>query len=170
MIPAPRMRKLNERPDSRRSLYILGVVAICGLTLIGQMFWVARNQFRFSPFAIERIRCDACKGTGLISSADELGVNRLRMCEACFGLGGHQIRRVDEHDMLCPACTGFGRVEDEGGWRWCRRCNGRGLMRHEGTPPPTYQPPVPRFGSASTSTNEPEVPELDSSPSPTPNP
>ncbi len=161
MIPAPRTRRLKENPDSRRSFYILGVVAICGLTLIGQMFWVARNQFRFSPFAIERIRCDACKGIGLVSMTDEQGIKRLRMCDACHGLGNRQIRRVDEHDLLCPACTGFGRVEDEQGWRWCRRCDGRGLMRHVGTPPPTYQPPAPVFGPQAPTNETPPTPDAD---------
>lgn len=171
MIPMPRYKKMREKPDSRRSIYILGVVAICGITLVGQVFWVAKNQFRFAPFAIERIRCEECGGSGMISRPDSNGVKRLYLCEACFGIGSRQIRRVDEDDVLCPACIGFGRVEDENGWRWCKRCGGRGLVRRENAPPPSYQPPIPRYSTnvqisvENTETN-PDVPRNPQPPTP----
>ncbi len=148
-VPQPQVRRKKKEPpahDPRRTLYILGIVALCGVALIGQTYWVSKNRVRFAPFAIERIRCDECKGMGLLSQRDAEGVNRLVLCEACFGLGSRQIRRVDDFDLLCPACVGFGRVEEgEGAWRWCRRCEGRGLVRPPGAPPPTYQPPMPRY-------------------------
>lgn len=163
MIPIPEYKsRMRERPDSRRSMVILGVVAICGLTLVGQVFWVAKNQFRFAPFAIERIRCEECAGVGMISRPDSAGVKRLHLCPACFGLGSHQIRRVDEDDVLCPACVGFGRVQDAaGGWRWCKRCGGRGLVRREDAPPPTYQPPIPRYGTQELQRALNEAPGID---------
>lgn len=144
--PRHKKRKMREQPDSRRSLYVLGVAALCGLALIAQFRWVSKNQFRFAPFSVERIRCDACRGLGMISEEDATGIRRLFLCEACFGLGGHPIRRVDEFDQLCPACIGFGRVEDGDAWRWCKRCAGRGLIRPPGAPRPAYQPPIPIFG------------------------
>lgn len=148
MIPMPEYKsRMRERPDSRRSMVILGVVAVCGLTLIGQVFWLAKNQYRFAPFAIERIRCETCAGVGMVSRVDADGVTRLHLCPACYGLGSHQIRRVDDNDQLCPACVGFGRVEENGQWRWCRRCDGRGLIRRDDAPPPVYQPPIPRYGT-----------------------
>lgn len=147
MIPeSSRHRKMREKPDSRKSLYLAGVVAMCGIALIGQMFWVSKNQYRFAAFSIQSVRCEVCNGSGLVSLPADDGVNRLFMCEACFGLGSHLIRRVDDNDVLCPACAGFGRVESDGVWASCKRCGGRGLIRRAGAPPPVYQPPNPIFG------------------------
>jgi hypothetical protein len=156
MIPLPRRRR-KEQTKPWRTAYGAAVLAACGAVLIGQMFWVSKNQHRFLPFAIERIKCDECKGNGLMSTVDSEGFKRLRLCDACFGLGVHQIRRVDSHDVLCPACVGFGRVEDEegAGWRWCRRCQGRGLIRDADAPPPYYQPAVPIFGTETSTNAEP---------------
>lgn len=147
MIPqSSRRRKMREKPDSRKSFYVAGVVAMCGIALIAQVFWVSKNQYRFAPFSIQSVRCEVCNGTGLISQPVQGGANQLFMCEACFGLGSHLIRRVDGSDLLCPACAGFGRLETEDGWDWCARCGGRGLIRRTGAPPPVYQPPNPIFG------------------------
>lgn len=147
MIPeSVRKRKLRPKHDARRPFYIAGVVAVCGVALIWQMFWVTKNQYRFAPFSIQSVRCEVCNGSGLISLPSEEGANRLYMCEACFGLGSHLIRRVDEYDVLCVACAGFGRIEYEYGWDWCKRCGGRGLTRRADAPPPIYQPPNPIFG------------------------
>ncbi|HMP75032.1 MAG TPA: hypothetical protein PKE12_01930 [Kiritimatiellia bacterium] len=155
-LPQLQRRKPVDQRDPRRSIYILAVVAACGATVLLQMYWVANNKFRFTPFAIERIRCELCSGVGMISRPDEAGVNRLNLCEACFGIGNHAIRRVDEADVLCPACVGFGRVETgDGGWRWCARCDGRGLIRREGAPLPTYQPRMPVYGSKTPTNAEP---------------
>lgn len=148
------------RDDPRRSMYILAVVAVCGVTLIGQVFWTAQNKHKFAPFAVERIRCDHCRGLGVLSQSDEKGGRQLQMCPACFGLGSRQIRRMDEDDVLCPACGGFGRIEDDNGeWRWCRRCDGRGLVRREGAPPPVYLAPIPRFGPAQAVEAEDALPD-----------
>lgn len=142
-------KKEPKRNDPRRQLYILGIVAACGLALIGQTYWVSKNKVRFAPFAIERVRCDECKGLGLVSRPSADDSKRLVMCEACFGLGSRQIRRIDDEDSLCPACVGFGRVDsgDDGTWRWCRRCGGRGLIRPPDAPPPTYKATFPIYGS-----------------------
>lgn len=141
------MRRPKMRDDPRRSMYILAVVAVCGVTMILQIFWTAQNKHKFAPFAIERIVCDHCRGLGVISKRDHRGVQQLQLCPACYGIGARQIRRVDDDDVMCPACVGFGRIEEENGfWRWCRRCDGRGLIRREGAPPPVYMAPIPRFG------------------------
>ena len=155
-LPKARRRKPPVKSDARRSIAILAIVVVGGATLFLQMYWVAKNQFRFTPFAIERIRCEECSGVGMVSREDAEGVKRLHLCEACFGIGNHAIRRVDEHDVLCPACVGFGRVErEEGGWRWCARCDGRGLVRRDSAPPPIYQPPMPIYGSKPPTNAEP---------------
>jgi hypothetical protein len=153
MFKAPSLhigpRRRRARDDPRRAVYILAVVVACGITLILQVFWTAENRHKFAPFAIERVRCDVCRGLGVLSKPDEKGGRQLHMCPACFGLGARSIRRMDEHDALCPACVGFGRVEDEdGSWRWCRRCDGRGFVRQEDAPPPMYKAPVPRYKPA----------------------
>jgi hypothetical protein len=152
MFKAPSLhigpRHRGTRGDPRRPLYILAIVAVCGVTLILQVVWTAKNKHKFAPFAVERVKCEACRGLGVISKLDDQGVRRLHMCEACFGVGVRHIRRMDEYDALCPACAGFGRLEDEDGtWRWCGRCDGRGLVRREDAPPPMYNSPVPRYKS-----------------------
>lgn len=143
----PQVRRPVRREDPRRWMYILAVVAVCGVTLILQIFWTAQNKHKFAPYAIERVVCDHCRGLGVLSKRDKQGVQQLHLCPACYGIGARQIRRMDEDDVLCPACGGFGRVENEdGSWRWCPRCDGRGLIRREGAAPPIYMAPIPRFG------------------------
>lgn len=138
----PRVPRRKRPRDSRRTSYILAVVAVCAVTVILQIFWTARNTHKFAPFALERITCDHCRGVGVVSVTAETGERRLEMCPACYGVGAHQVRRFDEYDRLCPACVGSGRIQDEGGaWRWCERCGGRGLIRLDGAPPPLYKPP-----------------------------
>ncbi|MCS6771707.1 MAG: hypothetical protein NZ740_06730 [Kiritimatiellae bacterium] len=135
----PRRRPIR---DSRRTASILAVVAVCAVTVVLQIFWTARNTHKFAPFSLERISCDACAGLGVVSVPKPEGGRRLEMCPACYGVGARQVRRFDEFDRLCPACAGTGRVENEDGtWRWCERCGGRGLIRLDGAPPPEYKPP-----------------------------
>lgn len=160
---ARRVRREAIRNDPRRSMYILAVVAVCGITLILQIFWTAQNKHRFAPFAIERIICEHCRGLGVRARRNEKGIQQLLLCPACYGVGARQIRRIDEDDVLCPACVGFGRVEEEeGSWRWCARCDGRGLIRREGAPPPVYMAPIPRFGPRQTNAEADEVSAEDS--------
>jgi DnaJ-class molecular chaperone len=106
------------------------VIMICFVALVYQYKWMKENKFRYgSNFAVERIPCGHCARTGLVPSREyETGIT---FCPQCLGLGGHYIKRIDDYDALCPACGGMGRVEDleTGKFRYCRRCNGRGLIR-----------------------------------------
>jgi hypothetical protein len=133
MLPYQRRIPQRVRPRGQQNAYILAVMLVGGLVLVAQMFWVKQNQYRFMPFAIDRVKCEECGGTGLVSPEGPANT-KLVMCPTCFGVGSHQFRRVDEYDSLCAACEGMGRVQDGDTWRTCRRCDGRGLVRAESAP------------------------------------
>ncbi len=117
-------RKRNSNP------YMIPIVLVGAAALIGQMFWVQGNQHLFRPFSVDRLKCEHCGGVGVVRHQGDDTV--LVLCPACYGVGTHWVRRVDEEDKLCPACVGSGRVEeDNGDWRPCRRCEGRGLIRDQ---------------------------------------
>jgi hypothetical protein len=145
MLPVRSKRKIMpETANRQRTAYIAAVTLVGAVVLVLQMIWVSKNQYRFAPFALDRIPCEVCGKTGLVP-ADESSNSKLVMCPACFGVGSHTIRRVDEHDVLCAACEGMGRVDDGTGWRTCRRCEGRGLVRApDGPEEPVYEllPPL----------------------------
>lgn len=132
MIPFPRYRKNTNRPVTQRaqSRYLMLVALVGALVLAGQMVWVSKNQHRFFAFAIERIKCDHCQGTGRVPIPG--ANNQLQMCPACNGIGNHAVRRFTDREFLCPACEGMGRVREEKAeperWRTCRRCDGRGIV------------------------------------------
>ena len=118
-------------PDRQRSAYILLITLVGGLVLFMQWQWLGQNRYLFAPFAIQRIECDLCGKTGRVPKPD--ANNQLEMCPACYGVGYHTIRRFDDREVLCAACLGLGRLEDQdGSWRTCRRCDGRGLIRAGG--------------------------------------
>jgi len=133
MLPYQRRIRPRVRVRNSQNAYIMAVMLVGGLVLVAQMFWVKKNEYRFMPFAIDRVKCEECGGTGLISPEGPANT-KLEMCPTCFGVGSHQFRRVDEHDSLCAACEGMGRVQDGDTWRTCRRCEGRGLVRAESAP------------------------------------
>lgn len=119
--------KAKATPDRQKSAYTLLIAVLGGLVLFLQWRWLGENRHLFAPFAIERIECEVCGKTGQIPKPG--ANNELEMCPACYGVGYHTIRRFNEAEVLCPACLGMGRLEDEdGAWRTCRRCDGRGLI------------------------------------------
>lgn len=132
-------RRSAAQTSRAQSRYTLVVILVGGGVLVGQMFWVQKNQYRFAPFSIERIQCEECGTTGMVPS--EKGPNSpLQMCPVCFGVGSHQVRRIDDRDVLCPACEGMGRVWDGVTSRTCRRCDGRGLIRKDRRPEGEREP------------------------------
>lgn len=154
MLPYQRRLRPKVRASSPQNAYILAVMLVGGIVLVGQMFWVKKNQYRFMPFAIDRVKCEECGGTGLVPQGDKANTP-LVVCPSCFGVGSHQFRRVDDRDVLCPACEGMGRVPEPGSeaWRTCRRCDGRGLIRTE--PGPITVDPVFELQPSLFITNEP---------------
>jgi hypothetical protein len=104
------------------------VALVAVAVLIAQWFWVSRHQHMFQPFKVERIQCWYCGHTGVVHEPEDNP--ELSTCPVCYGVGGRQVRRFDREDKLCPACEGMGRLEDAAaGWRTCKRCDGRGLIR-----------------------------------------
>lgn len=122
------LKRIKTPPVPATSTMFIPVVIVVGvLVLIAQMYWTGKNPQLFLPFSIDRVRCVQCSGVGV--QRDPQDSSRLVVCPSCFGVGYKAIRRVDKDDALCPACGGMGRVEDVDGWRTCRRCDGRGLIR-----------------------------------------
>ena len=113
--------------DRHRNRYIAPVAFLVMLILLGQAFWLSENRTLFSPFAISRVPCAKCGKFGMVR--DEADTSIMKMCQVCFGVGYHAVRKFDDLDGLCAACGGMGRVEEEGAWRTCRRCDGRGVHR-----------------------------------------
>lgn len=120
----PRMYGAKPR---KKNPYLYPVLLLSIGVIVAQMIWLQGNQHLFRPFSIERIKCDPCGGVGVKRSVDDQDV--LVMCPACYGVGHHLVRRLDGDDNLCPPCMGLGRLEEEGRWRACNRCEGRGLIR-----------------------------------------
>jgi DnaJ-class molecular chaperone len=82
---------------------------------------------RFKIYA-KQVQCEHCESRGVVESPENPA--KLELCPICFGLGSHLVRPLDEHDVLCPACGGLGRLydADSGLARDCRRCLGRGMI------------------------------------------
>lgn len=127
-VPPRRLAPLY-RPKIRKSNpYLFPVLLLSVGVIVAQMFWLQGNQHLFRPFSIERIKCEHCGGVGVVRDLADGSV--LVLCPVCYGVGHHNIRRVDQEDRMCPACSGMGRIEEEDrSWRLCRRCEGRGLIR-----------------------------------------
>ncbi len=111
-----------------RNNYLMPVAALSMLFLVGQAYWLSDNRHMFTPFAINRVDCLTCVKVGVIRDPHDSRVTRI--CPACFGVGYRTVRQFDTNDVLCVPCIGMGRVQEEDGqWRTCRRCDGRGLHR-----------------------------------------
>lgn len=117
----------GTRRDHRRNQYVAPVAMLVFLVLIGQFFWLSDNREMFTPFAIARFPCDMCAKRGTIRDAGDQQI--VKMCPACFGVGSKMVRRFDANDVMCAPCGGMGRLEEDGVWRTCQRCDGRGLHR-----------------------------------------
>ena len=128
MIPILRgMTKGQTYRGGRRNNFVMPVAMLVMLLLVGQAFWLSRNSHMFAPFAVSRIDCETCAKLGTIRDPDNARIRQ--MCPACFGVGFKNIRRFDDQDVICLACGGMGRLEENGQWRNCLRCGGRGLHR-----------------------------------------
>ena len=114
-----------------KNTFILFLVIMgAGFVLFKQSEWMEQNRPRFRRLiSIKRVGCDYCAETGIID--DETEAAGFRLCPICFGVGVHMIRKLDDHDKLCPACGGMGRLYDFDTEqpRTCGRCDGRGLIR-----------------------------------------
>lgn len=128
MIPNLRsMTKGQASQQGRQNYFVAPVAFLVILLLVGQAFWLSRNTHMFAPFAVSRVDCENCDKLGTLRDPNN---SRIRlMCQACFGVGYKNIRRFDEQDVICLACGGLGRLEDNGIWRNCLRCDSRGLHR-----------------------------------------
>lgn len=128
MLPILRgMTKGGTSRSGQRNRYVAPVAFLVMMILIGQVFWVSENRHRFAPFAINRVTCPYCAKNGTVRDPDDQRI--MKMCPVCFGVGFHTVRHFDEKDVLCAACGGMGRLEKDGTWRTCRRCDGRGVHR-----------------------------------------
>ncbi len=129
-----RHRQRRMAPVSGRSqLFAAIFLAVLPLLVVLQGLWIARHPQTIRPrlpqIQLDRVKCDYCGGTGSVRDPEH--VSRIEPCPICFGVGGHQVRKMDSKDVLCPACGGMGRVIDvtTGYARPCMRCGGRGLIR-----------------------------------------
>lgn len=115
--------------SGRRNSFVMPVAMMVIAVLAGQAFWLSRNSHMFAPFEVIRIDCDHCTKFGTVRDPDNPRIRA--MCPVCFGVGYTSVRRFDELDVVCLACGGMGRIDDQedGTWRTCRRCDGRGLHR-----------------------------------------
>lgn len=133
-------RKGRILPNDPMMAQVVIFVFVGVVALVLQNRWVAKNQDKFLGsltvfMHVERIKCEHCDGTGLVKIKDD--PPQMDICPVCFGTGGHNIRKYGDHESLCPACGGMGRIYDEeaGAARTCKRCDGRGVIRIEPTPP-----------------------------------
>jgi len=111
------------------------LLALLPVVVILQVVWMSHSQDAFRPlllhFQVDRFPCDHCQGTGVVR--DKERPDQVLLCPICFGVGGHQVRKMGKGEAMCPACAGMGRMIDpaSGEARYCKRCNGRGLIRAE---------------------------------------
>ena len=124
------MRVPRHMIKNSKALMIAPIIIACLLGLVYQLKWQKNQQALYGKStAIERIPCMHCHEKGLILS--DSAPNGYTFCPYCFGVGGHYIRRLNDADVLCPACAGLGRIEDPQTHqiRTCKRCDGRGLIQ-----------------------------------------
>ncbi len=127
MLPILKGMTKGSTRSGGRNRYVAPVALLVLLILVGQAFWLSGNRELFAPFTTTRIPCDHCAHRGTLRDAHDQRV--MRMCPVCFGVGSKTLRRFDDQDVVCAACGGMGRIEEEEIWRTCRRCDGRGLHR-----------------------------------------
>ena len=127
MFPTLNELTKGQPRQRRKNVFIAPVGILVVLFLVGQAYWLSQNGYLFAPFALSKVDCDYCQKLGVVR--DEQNPRIMKMCPVCFGVGHHQIRRFDKEDVLCSACGGMGRFDEQGVWRSCKRCDGRGLHR-----------------------------------------
>lgn len=119
---------------SRSQVVAALILLLLPLAALFQGFWVSENRDAFRPlllkFQLEKAECPYCDGVG--TRRDPENPDVVELCPICFGVGSHQLRKMSgEAEVICPACSGMGRVYDldTGTARQCLRCGGRGLIR-----------------------------------------
>ena len=121
-------------PSWKQQTVMVLLLPILVFVAVLQWRWIGQNKqalFRVrGSWYVERLSCELCADVGFIPSEED---PRIRvMCPLCLGRGGAYIRRLDNQDMICPACGGMGRIWDEpAGAHFCERCGGRGLIQEE---------------------------------------
>lgn len=125
---------------SRAQIAAAIMLLLLPIAAVLQGTWVSRKKDVFKPLLlkhqIEKVDCPYCGGVGTQRDPDQ--PERIEICPICFGVGSRQVRKLaGETEVLCPACSGMGRVYDldSGTARQCLRCGGRGLIRASRKPP-----------------------------------
>lgn len=136
MFPTkPTIGTRREKPKKQEANPFLLPVMLLGVgAVLAQMSWTQKNKYLFAPFSIDVFVCDTCDRRGVVQ--DPADGRTLVICPICFGVGRHDVRRIDTDDSVCPACDGMGRLldptpDDPLHARTCERCDGRGLTRPE---------------------------------------
>jgi RecJ-like exonuclease len=127
IFPALKRMTKGSTGHERRNRFVMPVALLVFLLLVGQVFWLNDNRDLFAPFSIQKIPCEKCAHRGTVRNTENQRI--VEMCPACFGLGYHMVRYFDDNDVVCAACGGMGRLDKDGTWRTCNRCDGRGLHR-----------------------------------------
>ena len=132
-----RKKELKDPRDTRTTLiYVMTLFLGCGLVVILQGHWVAKNQelyrgskeptkrYLTGPNSSRLVTCSHCNFHGRVLVDDEE-----LMCPICFGVGGRYVKRKDTSDRFCMLCDGMGRVLDGKGVssQNCPVCDGRGV-------------------------------------------
>ncbi|MBU0677561.1 MAG: hypothetical protein KJ626_05535 [Verrucomicrobia bacterium] len=137
--PRPSIRHHTAQPP-KGSRYIPVIVAVSVIALFLQIMWVEKNKDKFIDQSVVMmlkrafrsqvfsIACPNCGGDGLV--ADESGNENAAMCPVCFGLGAHDVRIVENADVVCTQCGGLGRIADPDMHHAhaCSNCGGRGVI------------------------------------------
>jgi len=127
MLPTLKGMTKGQVRRGRKNSYVIPVAFLVILFLIGQIFWLDSNRHMFMPFSIAKLDCDYCTKLGIVRDPNDSRI--MAMCQVCFGVGYKMIRKFDELDVVCAACGGMGRIDEDGRWRTCQRCDGRGIHR-----------------------------------------
>ncbi|MBU1693624.1 MAG: hypothetical protein KJ726_11540 [Verrucomicrobia bacterium] len=104
------------------------------IVAVMQWRWISGNKsslFRVGgSWYVERLSCELCGEMGFVRSEKDPRI--LQMCPVCQGRGGAYLRRLNDQDVICPACGGMGRIwDDPENAHFCERCGGRGLVHVE---------------------------------------
>ncbi|NIP93901.1 MAG: hypothetical protein GWO24_10795 [Akkermansiaceae bacterium] len=117
------------------------LVLAASIVVLLQVQWMNKNKDRFNKGAslqaftriiqsqTIRIYCDYCSGSGIVR--DPADPETIDICPLCFGPGLHFVRQMNYGDLLCPDCSGMGRLAgrayNEGSM--CLKCDGRGVVQ-----------------------------------------
>jgi len=122
-----------------RSLFIGCVILGSVVILVLQVRWMNQRKVsvgestpvvmysRIIDLETQRIFCSHCAGSGFVRNP--LNLQDMSVCPVCFGLGMHQVRPLEQRDVMCADCRGMGRIpgEDPRQATTCASCGGRGL-------------------------------------------